>query len=110
MTVVAKVWSVPDRGGPVYFARLIFDRKQSDGETVHCEVPRVEIGHPPINVGARIKVAPQATSCWEPDIICETCAAPSDAIALDTLIAGGVSGFISFLLFWVGRHERNKPA
>jgi hypothetical protein len=109
IATVAKVWSVPDRGGPAYFARLIFDRKQSDGETIHCDVAHVEIG-PPIKVGARIKVSPQASSCWEPAIICETCSAPSDAIALDFLIAGGVSGLISFLLFWIGWREKNKPA
>ncbi len=82
---VAKVWTEPSRGGPTYFARLIFDRKQSDGETIHCDVPHVEIGLP-MKVGAMIKVAPRATTCWEPDIICESCVGPSDALALDILL------------------------
>jgi hypothetical protein len=69
---VAKVWSKRARGGPIYFAQLIFDRKQSDGEIIHCDVPDVRIGAQPKTVGARIKVAPRLTTCWEPDIICET--------------------------------------
>ena len=63
-------------------------------------------------VGAIIKVAPRATTCWEPDVICETCALPppSDAFALDMLIVAAVSGLISFLLFWITLREKNKPA
>jgi hypothetical protein len=107
---VAKVWSKQiGKGGPTYFARLIFDRKQSDGDIIHCDVPDVLIG-PPTTVGAMIKVAPRPTTCWEPDVICETCAAPSDALALGLLIVAAVSGLICFLQFRIILREKNKPA
>jgi hypothetical protein len=107
---VVKVWiEQSKRGGPTYFARLIFDRKQGDGEIIHCDVPHVLIRQP-VKVGTMIKVAPRATTCFEPDVICETCASPSDALALDILITGGVSGLICILLFWITLREKNKPA
>jgi hypothetical protein len=99
MATVAKAWSEPAKGGPVYYAQMIFDRKQNDGGLVHCDVPRVSLGQQPATVGATIKVAPRATSCWEPDIICETCAAPSDTLALGMLVTAAVFGLIcSFLV------------
>jgi hypothetical protein len=96
------------KGGPTYFARLIFDRKQSNGDIIHCDVPNVLIG-PPITVGAMIKVAPRPTTCFEPDVICETCAAPSDALVLDMLIVAAISGLISFLQLWIILRKK-KPA
>ena len=100
---VAKVWSERGKskgGGLVYHAQLIFDRKQSDGEIVHCDVPRVDLGVHPATVGATIKVAPRATTCWEPDVICETCAAPSGYLTLSLLILAAVSGLICSFLIW----------
>jgi hypothetical protein len=68
------------------------------------------MGMRPTTVGAMIKVAPRNTTCWQPDVICETCAAPSDALALDMLIVAAVSGLICFLLLWITLGEKNKPA
>jgi hypothetical protein len=99
MATVAKAWSERKGGGggPNY-AQLIFDRKQNDGDIVHCDVPRVGLGQQPAAVGATIKVAPRATTCWEPDVICETCAAPSDYLALGLLVTAAVFGLICFFL------------
>src|SRR5580692_3256881 len=88
IATVAKAWSEQGKskgGRPVYYAQLIFDRKQNDGDIVHCDVPRVGLGQQPTTVGATIKVAPRATTCWEPDVICETCVAPSDYLTLGML-------------------------
>jgi hypothetical protein len=100
MATVAKVWSQRGAKGRdlVYHAQLIFDRKQNDGEVVHCDVPRVNLGIKPATVGATIKVAPRATSCWDPDIICETCVAPTGYHALGFLLVAAVSGLICFFL------------
>jgi hypothetical protein len=97
---VAKVWSerAPKGGGLVYRAQLIFDRKRNDGEIVHCDVPRVDLGIHPATVGDTIKIAPRDTSCWEPDIICETCVAPSGRLALVMLIIAVISGWICFFV------------
>jgi hypothetical protein len=106
---VAKVWSKRiSKGGPTYFARLIFDRKQSDGDIVHCDVPDVLIGQP-ATVGAAIKVVPRSTTCWEPDIFCETCAASNNDFALVMLMVAAVSGLICFVQFWIILREK-KPA
>ena len=111
---VARVWSeraTSKGGGLVYHARLIFDRKQNDGEIIHCDVPRVDLGIQPTTVGAAIKVAPRATSCWEPDVICETCVAPSGILALGMLIIAAASGLICFFLMWsIVRGIQNKVA
>ena len=107
---VAQVQSKMYKGNLVYSVRLIFDRKQSDGNFIHCEVPDVEMGVRPTKLGEAIKVSPQNTSCFAPHIICNTCAAPSDALALDLLMVAAVSGLVCFLLFWVTSREKNKPA
>jgi hypothetical protein len=102
MATVAEAWSErkPKGGGPgPNYAHLIFDRKQNDGDIVHCDVPRVGLGQQSTTAGATIKVAPRATTCWEPDVICETCAAPSDYLASGLLVAAAVFGLIcSFLI------------
>jgi hypothetical protein len=97
---VAKVWSerTTKGGQPLYQAQLIFDRIQNDGKIVHCDVPRVFLGIQPTTAGATIKVAPRVTSCLEPDVICETCVAPSGHLALGMLIIAVVSGLICFFL------------
>jgi hypothetical protein len=105
---VAQVRSKMYKGDLIYSVRLIFDRKQSDGNVVHCDVPDVEMGVRPTKLGEAIKVSPQNTSCFAPHIICDTCAAPSDALALDMLIVAAVSGLICFLLFWITLREKNK--
>jgi hypothetical protein len=114
MATVARVWSeraTSKGGGLVYHARLIFDRKQNDGEIIHCDVPRVDLGIQPTTVGATIKVAPRATSCWEPDVICATCIAPTGYLALGMLTIAAVSGLICFFLAWsIVRGSRNKAA
>jgi hypothetical protein len=109
---VAQVWSRAARGGPVYRAHLIFDRKQSDGQIVHCDVPRVDLGARPPFVGGTIKIYPRAESCWEPDVVCETCMVPSGRIALSFLTIAVISGFC--LCFFVTRRTvpdvQNKVA
>jgi hypothetical protein len=96
---VAKVWSErTSKGQPLYHAQLIFDRIQNDGKIVHCDVPRVFLGIQPTTDGATIKVAPRVTSCLEPDVICETCVAPSGHLALGMLIIAVASGSICFFL------------
>lgn len=82
----------------VYYAQLIFDRKQDDGKTIHCDVPNVFLGIQPAAVGAIITVAPRPTSCVEPDVICETCVTPSNRLALAFLIVGLIFGLICFVL------------
>ncbi|SRR5579871_4493566 len=105
---VVKVWTQRiGKGGPVYFAHLIFDRRQGDGTAVHCDVPQVRIG-PPTTVGATITVAPRTTTCWEPDVICERCVQPSNAIAWGLLVAAVASGLISFVLVHTAVRENNK--
>jgi hypothetical protein len=108
--IVAQVRSAMYKGTPNYFVRLIFGRKQADGKVVHCDVPDVEMGMRPTKLGEAIKVAPRLTTCWQPDIICETCAAPSNALALDLLIVAAVSGLLCSLLFWIASRDKNKPA
>jgi hypothetical protein len=98
MATVARAWSEPAKGGPVYYARLIFDRKQHDGGMVHCDVPRVSFGQQSTRVGATIKVAPRVTTCWEPDVICETCTAPSDTVTFGMLAAAAVFGLICWFV------------
>jgi hypothetical protein len=106
---VAQVRTKMDKGNLMYSVRLIFDRKQSDGNVVHCDVP-VDLGMRPTRLGEAIKISPQNTSCFAPHIICDTCAAPSDAFALDMLMVAVVSGLICFLLFWITSREKNKLA
>jgi hypothetical protein len=95
---VARVWSQAAKSGPVYRAQLIFDRKQSDGQIVHCDVPRVDLGVMRPAVGGTIEIAPRADSCWEPDVICETCMVPSGRIALSFLMIAVASGCLCFVV------------
>ena len=106
---VAQVRSKMYKGNLIYSVRLIFDRKQPDGNVVHCDVPDIEAGVRPTKLDEAIKVSPQNTSCFAPHIICDTCAAPSDALALDMLIVAVASGLICFLLFRMTLREKNKP-
>ena len=110
IATIAKVRSQINKGDYIYFAQLSFDRKQGDGSMVHCDVPDVPFGMRRMTAGATIKVAPRAATCWDPDIICETCAAPSDSVALDMLMIAAISGLICFLLFWTKPRSENKPA
>ncbi len=100
MATVAKIWSERTRSKNVvvYYAQLIFDRKQENGDTIHCDVPRVLLGQLRVAAGEAIKIAPRATSCWEPDIICETCGAPTVQLALSMLVISALSGGIGFIL------------
>ncbi len=107
---VAQVRSKMYKGNLIYSVRLIFDRKQGDGNVVHCDVPDVEMGMRSTKLGEAIKVSPQNTSCFAPHIICDTCAAPSDVLALDMLMVAVVSGLICFLLFWITSREKDKLA
>src|SRR5580704_6504624 len=72
----------------VYYARLLFDRKQDDGGTFHCDVADVFLGIHSATIGAKIRVAPQTTTCIDPDVICDTCVAPSNGIAFVILMIG----------------------
>jgi hypothetical protein len=107
---VAQVRSKMYKGDLIYSVRLIFDRKQSDGNVVHFDVPNIEMGMRLTKLGEAIKISPQNTSCFAPHIICDTCAAPSDAFALDMLMVAVISGIICFLLFSMSLREKNKPA
>jgi hypothetical protein len=107
---VVKAWTQRmGKGGPVYFAHLVFERKKADGETVRCDVPYVMIG-PPTTAGATITIAPRTTTCWEPDVICETCVQPSNSIAWGLLMAAVASGWICFVLVRRAVRENNQPA
>jgi hypothetical protein len=110
---VAKLWTEQAKskgGGLVYFARLVFDRRQGNSSVVHCDVPRVLIGVHPTTLGPTIKVVPQAASCWEPYVICETCPQPSDNLALGLLTVAAVSGLIFFVQARIILREKSKPA
>ena len=41
---VRGAWSEHQKGGPVPYAHLEYDRKQPDGQSVHCDVPWVNVG------------------------------------------------------------------
>ena len=105
---VAKVWSQASKSGLEYRAQLIFDRKQSDGQIVHCDVPRVDLGMTRPIVGGTIKIAPRAESCWEPDVMCETCTVPSGRIALSFLTIAIVSGWLCFVVTRRTLRERSS--
>jgi hypothetical protein len=83
---------------------------QSDGIVVHCDVPDVEMGLRLTTPGEAIKISPRNSSCWEPHVICETCSAPSDGLAVGWLIVAVVSGLICFLQFRVILREKNKSS
>jgi hypothetical protein len=104
----AQVRSKMYKGNLVYSARLVFDRKQSDGKLVHCDVPDVEMGMRPTTRGEAIKISPRNTSCLEPHVICETCSAPSDSLALGWMIVAVVSGLVCFLQVRIILREKNK--
>jgi hypothetical protein len=111
VATVAKLWSEKAKYGLVYHAQLIYDRKQSDGQTVHCDVPRVDLGAHPAAVGTTIEVAPRANTCWEPDVVCENCVEASDDLASGMLVIAIVSGLICSLLIWsTVRDTQNKVA
>jgi hypothetical protein len=105
---VLQVWSKRlSRGEPTYFARLIFDRKQNDGEIVHCDVPDVLIGQPAA-VGATLTVGPRAETCWEPYIFCENCAMPNDHLALALLIIAVILGFACLFMIITMRNMKSR--
>lgn len=98
---VASAWSESIKGGRNYFAHLIFDRKQTDGEVVHCDVPKVRLGLQPANTGGTITIYPRATSCWEPDVLCESCASPYSNIPVrELLLVASTLGLIFLFLTW----------
>jgi hypothetical protein len=109
---VVKVWTerAPKGTRLLYYAHLIFDRKQSDGEVVHCDVPKVGLGPQPATVGGAVTIYPRNTSCWEPDVICENCDAPYPYMSLrGMLIVASMSGLIClFLTLRVLRDIRRK--
>lgn len=99
---VANVWSTRTKGGgQVFFAHLIFDRKLSDGEVVHCDVPKVSLGLQPAKAGGSITIYPRATSCWEPDVLCENCDSPySNMPVRAILLVASISGLIFLFVAW----------
>jgi hypothetical protein len=59
IATVGNVLTTPGKGGSLsYHAQLIFDRINSDGEVVHCDVKNVPLGSRSVTVGDTIKVAP----------------------------------------------------
>jgi hypothetical protein len=109
---VRKAW-IEHFKGPVQFARLVYDRKQPDGEVVHCDVPRVRVGYRDLGLkaGDTITIAPRPNTCWEPDIICETCAPPPPHLVSVLFVISAVSGLLFGLLVWGAlRAQRSNAA
>ncbi len=107
---VVQAWVERSGRGPHYFAHLIFDRKQDDGASVHCDVPRVATGQP-ATAGATLTVAPRATTCFEPDVICDTCTPPNEYFAFAMVIAAAVFGLIGLVAIRSAMRElRGKAA
>jgi hypothetical protein len=70
---VIRAWVVHGRGGGPR-ADLAYERQQND-KIVHCEIANVAVGRVgrTVNTGDAITVSPRPDSCWEPDVVCETC-------------------------------------
>lgn len=98
---VRKAW-IEHQKGPVQFAHLVYDRKQPEGEVAHCDVSRVRVGGSDLTLrtGDTITIAPRPNTCWEPDIICETCAPPSPQRVSVLFVISAVSGLLFSLLLW----------
>jgi hypothetical protein len=78
---------------------------------VHCDVPNIFLGIQPATVGATIMIAPRATTCSEPDVICNTCVRASGSLALGFLLVAALSGLIFFFQVRnVMRDIQNKSA
>jgi len=92
-----------------YYARLVFDRKQSDGTIVHCDVPRVKLGaNAPVST--TLKIFPRPTSCWDPDFL-DVSDLPGDRYIPISLVISLASAVLSFLLFRsVVREKEAEPA
>ena len=87
------------KGGQVQFAHLVFDRTQ-DGRQIHCDVNRVNINLIGKNIddGEHIKIAPLSYSCFEPDIICDSCPSWQTGMTI-LLLSSAISGILfGFLL------------
>jgi hypothetical protein len=112
IATVGNVLTTPGKGGSLsYHAQLIFDRINSDGEVVHCDVKNVPLGSRSVTVGDTIKVAPRKASCWEPDVINDTGIAPTDSLAWLLLIVAVISGLIFvFVALRVALEVQSKPS
>jgi hypothetical protein len=99
---VREAWSEHQKGGPVPYAHLVYDRKQWDGKTVHCDVPWVNVGGlgRMLSAGDTIMIAPLPNECWEPDLICETCAPWTPRHIAMMYVVSASSGLLCVFLIW----------
>jgi hypothetical protein len=88
--------------GPVKFAHLVFDRKRPDGQTVHCDVPAVNVSESgrKLSPGDTIRIVPMPDECWEPDVICETCAPVTPRQIAMMYVVSALSGLLFGFLAW----------
>lgn len=107
---VRKVWLEHQKGGPVPYAHLVFDRKRRDGQTVHCDVPWVNVGGSgrKLSAGDTIRIAPSPIECWEPDIICETCAPITPRHIAMLFVVSALSGLLFVFLAWRGIQDLRR--
>jgi hypothetical protein len=105
-TVIATVKNILiGRGGTSgEYAHLIYDRKDQNGQLIHCDLPRVRIGNfaRKLTNGDPVTIAPRANSCWEPDIICEICASSKESVEVLSAVSAA-SGVLFAALIWRGR-------
>jgi hypothetical protein len=105
-TVIATVKNVlmGRSGTPGEYAHLTYDRRDQDGQFVHCDVPRVHIGNIARRIapGDLVTIAPRADSCWDPDIICDICAPTKESVQVLSLVSV-VSGVLFVVLIWRGK-------
>src|SRR4029077_4801597 len=63
-----------------------------------------------LKAGDTITIAPRPNTCWEPDIICETCAPPPPHLVSVLFVISAVSGLLFSLLVWGGLHALRRHA
>ena len=87
---------------PPRFARLVFDRKRPDGQTVHCDVPSVDVSRSgrKLSPGDTLRVVPTLNQCWEPEMFCETCAPMPPRVIATMYAISALSGLLFVLLVW----------
>jgi len=90
------------KGAPVPFAHLVFDRKRPDGQTVHCDVPAVNVGESgrKLSAGDTIRIVPMPDECWEPDVICEACEPVTQQHIAMMYVVSALSGLLFVFLVW----------
>ena len=100
---IRRVWlQHQGKGGPHLFAHLVFDRKGPDGQTVHCDVPEVNVNSigRKLSAGDTIEIAPQPDECWEPDVISETNAPWTPRRIGIVYAVSALSGLLCVFVMW----------